>query len=69
MANPRLIPYAPIWIKEFATDELLKYDGFETVIAVPASAMSIQDVLKNYKTYSFLLCIRLVTSASSEGAR
>jgi len=51
MANPKLIPYAPIWVKEYLIDELSKYDGFDVVIGVPASAMSIQDVLKNYKKY------------------
>lgn len=49
------VPYAPIWVKEFIVEELKKYEGFNTVIAVPSSAVSIEDVLKNYKTYPDLV--------------
>lgn len=55
MLNPLTVPYAPIWVKQFVVEELQKYEGFETVIAVPSSAVSIEDVLKNYKTYPDLV--------------
>lgn len=49
--KPIEVPYAPIWIKEYLVEEILKYEGFESVIAIPASATSIQDILKNYKKF------------------
>lgn len=49
--QPIEIPYAPFWIKEYLVEEILKYQGFESVIAVPSSATSIQDIVKNYKKF------------------
>jgi len=49
--QPIEIPYAPFWIKEYLIEEFLKYEGFESVVAIPASATSIQDILKNYKKF------------------
>ena len=49
--DPIQIPYAPLWVKEYIIDELLKYEGFEVVVAVPSSVTAIQDILKNYKKF------------------
>lgn len=49
--SPVEVPYAPFWIKEYLIQEFLKYEGFESVVAIPSSATSIQDILKNYKKF------------------
>lgn len=49
--QPLEIPYPPVWVKEYLIEEFLKYEGFESVVAVPASATSIQDIAKNYKKF------------------
>lgn len=49
--DPIQVPYAPFWIKEYIIDELLKYEGFDVVVAVPSSVTAIQDILKNYKKF------------------
>lgn len=43
----RSLPFPPMWVNGYITDELKKYDSFKNILIVPSSPTAIDDIYKN----------------------